>query len=185
MQERSQKSPLVQKSNEGINTDDKSREEGQIFWVIKGMSKDSWGIVLYMGDYIRGGSLPWHYLPVWMAISTPISYLLFFILGLVLYLWQLAKAPLGVFKDSRNNFYFLFVVCRTHCGHLPISFGGLRRLASVVFYLSCDGFDYSNGYWEFVPVVWPPVSRESPENILSGINGGAGTLFGQHGIWHD
>ncbi|MDP2922003.1 MAG: hypothetical protein Q8O12_06550 [Candidatus Omnitrophota bacterium] len=38
---------------------------------------------LYLGNYIKTSELPWHYIPVWIAISVPISYLVLFIIGCV------------------------------------------------------------------------------------------------------
>ena len=39
------------------------------------------GTVLYMADHIPASQLPWHYLPVWIGISTPIFPLLLGIVG--------------------------------------------------------------------------------------------------------
>ena len=47
------------------------------------------GSVLYMGESISSGELPWHYVPVWIAVTTPLSYLACFAVGLV----QIARAP--------------------------------------------------------------------------------------------
>jgi len=38
---------------------------------------------LYMGNLIRSNQLPWHYLLVWIGISTPILYLSFFLIGVI------------------------------------------------------------------------------------------------------
>ncbi len=47
------------------------------------MSKYHWGgNVLYLGEYIKASNLPWHYLPVWIGVSTPVAYLLLFLIGL-------------------------------------------------------------------------------------------------------
>lgn len=37
---------------------------------------------LYMGKFVDGQHLPWHYLPVWIAITTPFLYVVFFLIGL-------------------------------------------------------------------------------------------------------
>lgn len=37
--------------------------------------------VLYMGHFFSPQSLPWHYLPVWVGISTPIAYLVLMLSG--------------------------------------------------------------------------------------------------------
>ena len=53
------------------------------FWTaLQTMSRFPWDqSVLYRGDLIPATSLPWHYTPVWIAITTPIAYLGAFLLG--------------------------------------------------------------------------------------------------------
>ena len=38
---------------------------------------------LYLGKFIPSSNLPWHYLPVWIFISTPIIYIVLFLAGIV------------------------------------------------------------------------------------------------------
>ena len=46
------------------------------------MSKFDWSShLLFNGEFILGTELPWHYVPTWITISTPIVYLFFFIIG--------------------------------------------------------------------------------------------------------
>ncbi|MDO1447332.1 hypothetical protein Q0590_13775 [Rhodocytophaga aerolata] len=56
------------------------------------MSKFRWhNHVLYAGEFIWAANVPWHYIPVWIAITTPVVYLIFFITGLIpifIHLWQ-------------------------------------------------------------------------------------------------
>ena len=62
------------------------------------MSKFPWaGIVLYKGDYLYSTKLPWHYLPVWIGITTPIPYLVLFLLGISYIAYNLGKAPRSFF----------------------------------------------------------------------------------------
>lgn len=59
------------------------------------MSKFPWaGSVLYLGKYILATELPWHYLPVWIGISTPILYIVLFFAG-----------SFFIFKNTLINFY--------------------------------------------------------------------------------
>jgi hypothetical protein len=37
--------------------------------------------MLFMGRIINGGNLPWYYIPIWMGVTTPILYLVLFIVG--------------------------------------------------------------------------------------------------------
>lgn len=48
------------------------------------MSKFRWQYsVLYLGQSIDATELPWHYIPVWLSITTPIAYTLLFIIGAI------------------------------------------------------------------------------------------------------
>lgn len=48
----------------------------------KQMSHFPWlGTVLYAGQYIKATDLPWHYIPAWILLTTPIGYLLAFCVG--------------------------------------------------------------------------------------------------------
>ena len=48
------------------------------------MSQFPWGgYNLYFGEFIRATELPWHYLPVWISITTPLVFLMFFLTGLI------------------------------------------------------------------------------------------------------
>ena len=50
----------------------------------KSFANYNWGgDIFYLGSYIKATSLPWHYIPVWIFISTPILIFLFFIIGLI------------------------------------------------------------------------------------------------------
>lgn len=55
-----------------------------IFFVelVKYMGNHPWGgSILYMGQIVSGHAIPWHYLPVWITITTPVPILIFFIYG--------------------------------------------------------------------------------------------------------
>ncbi len=53
---------------------------------------------LYMGENVPATDLPWHYLPVWIGITTPILYCLLFILGLFF-------AAKNIITDFRNTVF--------------------------------------------------------------------------------
>jgi hypothetical protein len=58
-----------------------------------------WGEdVLFMGQYIPAESLPWTYLPVWIAITTPILYVLLLFTGIL----SIGKK---IFIDQRGKFW--------------------------------------------------------------------------------
>lgn len=65
------------------------------------MSKFRWNLnVLYMGEYIRSNQLPWHYIPVWIGITTPLLYLLLFVTGAVGTLVQVIRRNLTLWKGD-------------------------------------------------------------------------------------
>ena len=39
--------------------------------------------VMYLGEFMLGSQAPWHYLPVWMGITIPLPYIVFFLVGLM------------------------------------------------------------------------------------------------------
>ena len=47
------------------------------------------GSVFFFGDSISARSIPWYYIIVWIGITTPISYLLFFLFGTIISMKQL------------------------------------------------------------------------------------------------
>lgn len=52
----------------------------------KQMSNYQGGEVFYMGNYVSTLNLPWHYLPVWIMITTPVFYILLFITGMFFFI---------------------------------------------------------------------------------------------------
>ncbi|MDO7884595.1 hypothetical protein [Hymenobacter cheonanensis] len=49
------------------------------------------GLVLYRGELLRAIALPWHYLPTWLLITTPLAYLVLAALGLTTGLLTLGR----------------------------------------------------------------------------------------------
>ena len=81
----------------------------------KYMSRFPWeGEVLYMGRYVRGTDLPWHYVLVWISITTPLLYLALFLVGASNTLRQIASQGPGLWKgdeELQDAVYFgLFAV---------------------------------------------------------------------------
>lgn len=51
--------------------------------LVKYMGNHPWSkSILYMGEFVSGQAVPWHYIPVWITITTPVPILAFFIYGL-------------------------------------------------------------------------------------------------------
>ena len=67
-------------------------------------SKYHWaGEVLYLGSYVSGQSLPWHYIPVWVLITTPPLFLILFLHGFIKVLQKLGENILKL--ESTNKFW--------------------------------------------------------------------------------
>ena len=55
------------------------------------------GYNFYMGEYILASYSPWHYIPVWMLITTPPLYILLFLFGLIYFVIDALK-----YVNSKN-----------------------------------------------------------------------------------
>jgi len=74
--------------------------------ILKHAKEVSWSWpVLYLGKYIRGNSTPWHYPLVWIAISTPLIYIFYFLIGFLFSMKSLVK-PSENPLEKRNNLVF-------------------------------------------------------------------------------
>lgn len=62
--------------------------------------------VLYLGRYIKGSSLPWHYIPVWVLISTPPVYSALFGVGTFSVLVRLKERPRKFYRENRDDLIF-------------------------------------------------------------------------------
>jgi hypothetical protein len=91
------------------------------------------GDTLYLGRFVPGTELPWHYVPVWIAITTPPLYLALFAVGAVAVFWRLAARGLRLWKgdEELQDLFFLGLVV------LPVTavillhsvlYGGWRHL---------------------------------------------------------
>ncbi len=69
------------------------------------MSHYPWnGTVLFLGEYISAGSLPWGYVPVWISITTPILYLFGFVFGFFIFSIEIFNAT---YEKKRQALIFL------------------------------------------------------------------------------
>ncbi|OSZ78707.1 hypothetical protein CAP35_10790 [Chitinophagaceae bacterium IBVUCB1] len=75
------------------------------------LSKFRWGgTVLFMGDVYAATAIPRHYLPVWIAISTPIIYLIAPTIAIASTLVMSIVQPNKLFKDVPLLYGFVFAV---------------------------------------------------------------------------
>jgi hypothetical protein len=58
--------------------------------------------VLYMGHFLSPQNLPWHYLPVWIGITTPIPYLLLMLAGFARVSRQWISRPGSLLADQQT-----------------------------------------------------------------------------------
>lgn len=84
---------------------------GEFVNALNRMSQYPWiGDILYLGNLIKTDQLPWHYIPVWISISTPLLYLGCFGLGVILMVTGLFRQSVNWFEgEGRNN--LIILVC--------------------------------------------------------------------------
>jgi len=63
--------------------------------------------ILYMGGFINAYDTPWHYIPVWIAISTPFLYLVFFAAGYINAVISFIKNPVRYILENRDDVMFI------------------------------------------------------------------------------
>jgi hypothetical protein len=61
------------------------------------------GNVLYLGQYVKATNLPWHYIPVWLMITTPLLYTVTFCIGVPVSLVSLARGILRRHFDQAKT----------------------------------------------------------------------------------
>jgi hypothetical protein len=78
------------------------------------MARFPWGeSVLYLGEVTPAAELPWHYIPVWIGISTPIPYLVLFVAGVAASVARIVRARRWLWKDEgelQDLFHLALVV---------------------------------------------------------------------------
>jgi len=73
------------------------------------MQRFRWeGTLLYIGDMVLATELPWHYAPVWIAISTPVAYTLAFVVGSLSYVFLLLRRGLAPLRTFEGRLDLLF-----------------------------------------------------------------------------
>ncbi len=77
----------------------------QFLQALRKMGHYSWyGGGWYLGDYVRADSVPWHYIPVWLSITTPILYSAAFLIGAFATVKALLKYRVRAVLDRRTRF---------------------------------------------------------------------------------
>ena len=89
-------------------------------FTIKSFTNYNWqNEVFYLGNFFKGANLPWHYIPIWILITTPIFFSILFFLGFFKTLKIFYMNFLNLSKENKlwNNvkekkdfFIFLFFI---------------------------------------------------------------------------
>jgi TM2 domain-containing membrane protein YozV len=66
--------------------------------------------VLYWGKFIKSTEVPWHYIPVWILITTPIMYIFFFLIGSFWAIKGMIKNGIKLYSNDRERQDFLFIL---------------------------------------------------------------------------
>ena len=81
---------------------------GNLIEAYKWMSSHPWeGQVLYFGSLTKGSDLPWHYIPVWLLMTTPILYIIGFAIGSFVTIKILLKNPIQFYNRGRDDLIFI------------------------------------------------------------------------------
>lgn len=86
------------------------------------------GTMLYLGNSIEAGNLPWHYLPVWLLVITPLFILVF---GFISHLFIRQSRSLKVLAISFWLNIFLYYLIK------PIIYDGIRHFLFILVILTC------------------------------------------------
>ena len=79
-------------------------------YALLAMSHFRWdGAVFYFGKFIPASNLPWHYVPVWIAISTPLAYIITFFIGYVRIIISAGRNLTHFYRDRKNELIFLLL----------------------------------------------------------------------------
>ena len=117
----------------------------------KNMSKFRWsGNVLYFGRFIRASDLPWHYIPMWFVLTTPLIFVMWFCFGIVSIVRCVARYGVAIVdnKEDLQDVVFLSLFL------LPIL--SVMALGSVLY----DG-------WRHLFFIYPPFVMVSVRGFRS------------------
>jgi len=89
--------------------------DGPIYHFIQAfieMKQYPWGggSVLYLGNYVEATNLPWHYIPLWLIITTPVLYTFMFFLGSFTSIKSLLKRPLNFYSNNQKRDDLIFLL---------------------------------------------------------------------------
>ncbi|MFC1755082.1 hypothetical protein ACFL96_17095, partial [Thermoproteota archaeon] len=62
--------------------------------------------VYYFGNFAMARDLPWHYIPVWIAVTTPITCIISFIIGCLVFVKRMITHPIRSCANYKQDFIF-------------------------------------------------------------------------------
>lgn len=68
------------------------------------------GSIIYMGEWINGQQVPWHYLPVWLSMTIPITYQILFVIGAFVITCLMITKRFRLITDDRREEVALFTL---------------------------------------------------------------------------
>jgi len=78
--------------------------------VFNKLSNHSWnGYVLYLGNEYKNTETPWHYIPIWFIITTPIIYLIYFLIGLIYSVFIFFKNGIHRIAHTLDKYKFMYI----------------------------------------------------------------------------
>lgn len=79
--------------------------------VLKNMSHFRWNSsLLYMGEMIQTTQLPWHYIPVWILVTTPIPYIGAMLIGVCFTLKQLISNKFYLWSNNSEMHDLIYLI---------------------------------------------------------------------------
>ena len=103
---------------------------GNFITIFKSLSNFDGNIYnFYLGQYISAKNLPWHYPIVWIFISTPLFYIILFIVGFVFISLRFMRR---MFKIEENDYYNNFWKGKKELYDLIFFFSFVIPLLSVI-----------------------------------------------------
>jgi len=66
--------------------------------------------ILYFGNIIKFNELPWHYIPSWILITTPILYSILFFVGLITSTLIILLNPRILTKNNKEKYILIFIL---------------------------------------------------------------------------
>jgi len=74
-----------------------------LVYAIQRAGRFPWGgYIVYLGGIVKGTEVPWHYIPVWITVSTPPFYLLLFITGIFVIIKECAQKTARTALNQRT-----------------------------------------------------------------------------------